>query len=62
MSASSHATGWGHYRRRRKRGDWHAAAQRNLFNRMLGMLYHCLQHQTLFNEQRAFTPLRTATA
>ncbi|WP_190087078.1 IS110 family transposase, partial [Streptomyces longisporoflavus] len=32
-----------HYRRRREAGDWHAAAQRNLFNRMLGQLYHCLQ-------------------
>ncbi|MFJ4789076.1 IS110 family transposase, partial [Streptomyces sp. NPDC088794] len=46
-----------HYRRRRERGDWHAAAQRNLFNRMLGMLYHCLQHQMPFDEQRAFAPL-----
>ncbi|WP_432196549.1 transposase, partial [Streptomyces sp. bgisy027] len=28
-----------HYRRRRdNHGDWHAAAQRNLFNRMLGQL------------------------
>ena len=25
-----------HYRRRRTVGDWHAAAQRNLFNRLLG--------------------------
>lgn len=23
-------------------GDWHASAQRNLFNRPLGQLYHCL--------------------
>ncbi|MFE5372533.1 IS110 family RNA-guided transposase, partial [Streptomyces mirabilis] len=38
-----------HYRRRRdNHGDWHAAAQRNLFNRMLGQLYYCLQHHTLF--------------
>lgn len=29
-----------HYRRRREQGDWHAAAQRNLFNRMIGQLYH----------------------
>jgi len=31
-----------HYRRRRERGDWHNAGLRNLFNRMLGMLHHCL--------------------
>ncbi|MEV6024656.1 IS110 family transposase [Streptomyces sp. NPDC052036] len=44
-----------HYRRRRDdHGDWHAAAQRNLFNRMLGQLYHCLQHRKLFDEQTAF--------
>ena len=44
-----------HYRRRRdEHDDWHAAAQRNLFNRMLGQLYHCLQHHTLFDEQTAF--------
>lgn len=29
-----------HYRRRRSAGDWHTAAQRNLFNRFLGQLYH----------------------
>jgi transposase len=44
-----------HYRRRRERGDWHAQAQRNLFNRMIGQLYHCLQSGQLFNEQHAFT-------
>ncbi len=44
-----------HYRRRRDdHGDWHAAAQRNLFNRMLGQLYHCLQHRKLFDENTAF--------
>lgn len=32
-----------HYRRRRAAGDWHAAAQRNLFNRFLGQLYFCLK-------------------
>jgi transposase len=45
-----------HYRHRRERGDWHAAAQRNLFNGMLGMLYHCLQNRVPYNEQRAFAP------
>lgn len=44
-----------HYRRRRDdHGDWHAAAQQNLFNRMLGQLYHCLQHHRLFDEDTAF--------
>lgn len=52
-----------HYRRRRDaHSDWHAAAQRNLFNRMLGQLYHCLQHHTLFDEHTAFPTTRAATA
>ncbi|MFD9139161.1 IS110 family transposase [Streptomyces bottropensis] len=51
-----------HYRRRRETGDWHAAAQRNLFNRMLGQLYHCLQHHELFDEQTAFPTELTAAA
>ncbi|MFJ9909925.1 transposase, partial [Streptomyces sp. NPDC101152] len=52
-----------HYRRRRDdHGDWHAAAQRNLFNRMLGQLYYCLQHQTLFDEDTAFPTALAAAA
>ncbi|MEY9962751.1 hypothetical protein ABIA33_000777 [Streptacidiphilus sp. MAP12-16] len=44
-----------HYHRRRdENGDWHASAQRNLFNRMLGQLYHCLQKGELFDEQVAY--------
>jgi transposase len=51
-----------HYRRRRDdHGDWHAAAQRNLFNRMIGQLYHCLQNRKLFDEQTAF-PVELAAA
>lgn len=52
-----------HYRRRRDdHGDWHAAAQRNLFNRMLGQLYHCLQHSHHFDETLAFPiPAPTST-
>ncbi|WP_435113954.1 IS110 family transposase [Nocardiopsis synnemataformans] len=46
---------YAHYRRRRDRGDWHAQAQRHLFNRMLGQLFHCLQTGQVFDEQRAFT-------
>ncbi|WP_442810772.1 transposase [Streptomyces sp. Wh19] len=50
-----------HYRRRRDdHGDWHAAAQRNLFNHMLGQLYH--QHHKLFDEQTAFPVELAATA
>jgi transposase len=51
-----------HYRRRRDaHGDWHAAALRNLFNRMIGQLYHCLQNHELFDEPTAFpAPLAAA--
>jgi transposase len=44
-----------HYRRRRQAGDWHAGAQRNLLNRFLGQLYHCLQNGQPFDEEHAFT-------
>ncbi|MER7960351.1 IS110 family transposase [Streptomyces sp. NPDC096030] len=50
-----------HYRRRRDHGDWHAAAQRNLFNRMIGQLHHCLKNHTVFDEQTAF-PVELAAA
>ena len=51
-----------HYRRRRdNHGDWHAAAQRNLFNHMIGQLYFCLQNRTPYSEHTAFpTPLAVA--
>ncbi|CAM5342451.1 hypothetical protein SGRIM128S_04725 [Streptomyces griseomycini] len=45
-----------HRRRRDEHGDWHAAAQRNLFDRMTGQLYQCLQHRALFDEHTAFPP------
>lgn len=51
-----------HYRRRRDHGDWHASAQRNLFNRMIGQLYHCLQHRQLFDETAAFPATAEALA
>ncbi|KNB49373.1 IS110 family transposase [Streptomyces caatingaensis] len=50
-----------HYRRRKEQGDWHAATQRNLFNRMIGQLYHCLKNGVLFDEQTAF-PTELAAA
>jgi len=43
-----------HYDRRRQANERHTAAQRNLFNRMIGMLYHCLQNGQIFDEQKAF--------
>jgi len=44
---------------KRRDPDWHAAAQRNLFNRMLGQMFHCLQRRALFDEN---TPFPTALA
>ncbi|GAA3043767.1 hypothetical protein GCM10017562_00700 [Streptomyces roseofulvus] len=49
---------WPH---RRDRRDWHAAAQRNLFNRMIGQIYHCLQKRKLFEELVAFPALPELT-
>lgn len=39
-----------HYRRRRDdHGEWHTAAQRNRFNRIIGQLYHCLHNRKLLD-------------
>ena len=43
-----------HYDRRRAAGDKHTAAMRNLFNRFLGCLYHCLQTGQTFDIDKAF--------
>jgi transposase len=43
-----------HYDRRRQDGDRHAAAQRNLFGRLLGCLHHCLATTQHYNETTAF--------
>jgi transposase len=43
-----------HYDRRRVAGDRQTAAQRNLFNRFLGCLYHCLQTGQTYAEERTF--------
>jgi hypothetical protein len=43
-----------HYDRRRAAGDRHTAAQRNLFNRMIGILHHCLTTGVTYNEHIAF--------
>ena len=46
-----------HYDRRRAHGDSHAAALRNLANRFIGILYHCLQTGKSYDEATAFPPL-----
>jgi transposase len=43
-----------HYDRRRDAGDRHAAAQRNLFGRLLGCLWHCLATSQHYDEATAF--------
>src|SRR6266480_6296275 len=50
-----------HYDRRRADGDRHAAAQRNLFGRLLGCLHHCLATRQAYDEKTAF-PAPTPTA
>jgi transposase len=47
-----------HYDRRKDDGDRHAAAQRNLFSRLLGCLHHCLITGQHYDEATAF-PART---
>lgn len=49
-----------HYDRRRAAGDRHAAAQRNLFNRLLGCLHHCLGQRQPYRETVAFPPPESA--
>ncbi len=43
-----------HYDHRRETGERYTAALRNLFNKLLGCLYHCLQQRTLYDPERAF--------
>ncbi len=50
-----------HYDRRRARGDRHTAAMRNLFNRLLGCLHHCLATGQKFDPAKAFPALTTVT-
>jgi transposase len=49
-----------HYDRRRDAGDRHAAAERNLFGRLLGCLHHCLATGQHYDETVVF-PARAAT-
>jgi transposase len=43
-----------HYRQRREHGDRHSAANRHLFNKLLGQIFYCLQHHQKFNQDKAF--------
>jgi transposase len=49
-SPAAHA----HFTARRERGDSYSAAARNLTNRGLGMLHHCLTTRQHYDETRAF--------
>lgn len=51
-----------HYDRRRDGGERHTAALRNLFNKLLGCLYCCLQNRTPYNPERAFSHHLTLAA
>jgi transposase len=63
FSAIRHSPGArAHYDKRRAAGDRHAAAQRNLFNRMLGMLHHCLTTGKHYNPNIAFPDSEPAAA
>jgi transposase len=49
-SPAAHA----HFTARRVRGDSYSAAARNLTNRGMGMLHHCLQTRQHYDESKAF--------
>lgn len=49
-SPAAHA----HFTARRERGDSYSAAARNLTNRGMGMLHHCLQTRQHYEEAKAF--------
>lgn len=61
-AASTHEPSRRHYRARRVHGDRHSAANRHLFNKLLGQLYHCLQHGQIFDETKAFPARLDAAA
>lgn len=59
FSALSSPGARAHYDRRREAGDRHTAAQRHLFNRLLGCLHHCLTKRTVYDEGTAFPSSET---
>lgn len=48
------------YRRCREDGQYHAAALRRLYHKLLGSLHHCLKTRTLYDETVAFPAPDTA--
>jgi hypothetical protein len=60
LTASPHARA--HYDRRRAIGDGHPAALRNLFNRFLSQLHHCLATREMYDPERAFQVPKTPVA
>jgi transposase len=54
MAMTNSSPARAHYQRRKTHGDRHGAALRNLFNRMLGQLYHCLQTGQIYDPIKAF--------
>jgi transposase len=51
-----------HYDRRKHHGDRHATALRNLYNRFLGCLFHCLTTRQSYQEHTAFPTLQQPAA
>uniref|UniRef100_UPI00345F9D40 transposase n=1 Tax=Streptomyces asoensis TaxID=249586 RepID=UPI00345F9D40 len=51
-----------HHDRRRAGGERHTAALRNLFNKLLGCLLHCLQNRTTYDPDLAFPACSTLAA
>jgi transposase len=51
-----------HYDRRRVAGDWHPAAQRHLFNRLLGILHHYRTTRQAYVEDKAFPAIEPLAA
>lgn len=51
-----------HYQHRRDSGDRHVAALRNLFNKLVGKLYHCLTTDQTYNPDIAFPTYIKAAA
>lgn len=57
-SPAAHA----HFTARREHGDSYSAAARNLTNRGIGMLHHCLQTRQHYDEARAFPGHRVTSS
>jgi transposase len=56
FAAAAHAPGASAlYYRHREHGDRHAVALRNVFNRLIGCLYRCLQTGQAYDETKAFS-------